>query len=129
MAGGASDYTEEMLLKMTLNGIAYTPPSAVYLALFTSDPTDAGVGTEVTGGVYARQQITFDAPVNGTTQNSTDVLFPIATASWGTITHYGIYDASSGGNLLYHGPLNASKNIAVGAQFKLPTGYLTITVS
>ncbi|WP_029100225.1 phage tail fiber protein [Brevibacillus thermoruber] len=126
---GASNYTEELILNITLNGMAYTPPPQVFLALFTTDPTDAGVGNEVTGGGYARQQIGFDAPNNGATSNSADILFPIATTDWGTITHFGIYDASTGGNLLYHGPLTASKTIPAGGQFKLPRGYLTVTVS
>ncbi|NGQ95510.1 hypothetical protein G3578_10130 [Brevibacillus sp. SYP-B805] len=125
----ASNYTEELILKILLNGMAFTPPAQVYLALFTSDPTDAGVGNEVTGGAYARQQIGFDVPVNGTTQNSADILFPISTTDWGTITHYGIYDALTGGNLLIHGQWSASKTIPAGGQFKVPRGYLTVTVS
>lgn len=126
---GASNYTEDLILQILLNGMSFTPPAEVFLALFTTDPTDLGIGNEVTGGAYSRQQIEFDAPVNGTTQNSADILFPISTTDWGTITHYGIYDAQTGGNLLVHNAWNASKTIPAGGQFKLPRGYLTVTVS
>lgn len=125
---GASNYTEDLILQILLNGMAYTPSPSVYLALFTTDPTDVGVGNEVTGGAYERQQIGFDAPVNGTTQNSADIWFPVATTDWGTITHFGIYDAPTGGNLLIHDPWNAAKQIPAGGQFKLPRGYLTVKV-
>lgn len=123
-----SDYLENALINATLRGTAYTSPAAVYVGLFTSDPTDAGTGTEVSGGGYARQAVTFSAPVNGSTSNSAEVLFPQATANWGTVTHFGIFDASTAGNLLYHGPLSLAKTIATGDQFKFAVGKLTVTL-
>lgn len=124
-----SNYLENVLINAVLRGTAYTSPSKVYLALFTNDPTDAGTGTEVSGGAYARREITFDAPSNGVSVSSTDVLFPVASASWGTITHIGIYDASTGGNLLFHGVLTNSKTIAADDQLKIATGDVSITLA
>jgi hypothetical protein len=124
-----SDYLENAILNAVLRNTAYTSPSQVYIALFTSDPTDAGTGTEVTGGGYARQQITFNAPSNGQVTNSADILFPVATASWGTVTHIGIYDASTGGNLLFHGALTTSKTISTDDQLKIAAGDITITLA
>lgn len=128
MANGFSDYLENAILNATLRGVAYTSPAKVYVALFTSDPTDAATGTEVSGGAYARQAITFGVPSAGTCSNSADVLFPIATAAWGTVTHIGIFDAESGGNLLYSAALTTSKTIAADDQLKLATGAVTVTL-
>lgn len=124
-----SNYLENALINATLRGQAYTAPTTVYLALFTSDPTDAGTGTEVTGGSYARQAITFGAPSNGSSSNSADVLFPTATAAWGTITHFGIYDAATAGNLLYQFSITTSKTIASTDQLKVSAGDITVTLA
>lgn len=123
-----SDYLENALLNTTLRGQAWTPPATVFLALYTNDPTDAKTGTEVTGGAYARQTITFNAPTNGVAISSADVLFPIATAGWGTVTHIGILDALNGGNLLYHGILTNSKTIASSDQLKIAAGDIAVTL-
>ncbi|KAF2379961.1 hypothetical protein BSN82_16885, partial [Acinetobacter baylyi] len=109
-----SNYLENALINGTLRATTYTAPTTVYLALYTSDPTDADTGTEVSGGSYARQSITFGAPSNGVTTNSADITFPTATGSWGTVGWIGIRDASTAGNLLYHSPLDASKTIGTG---------------
>jgi hypothetical protein len=124
-----SDYLENALINATLRGQAWTAPASVYLGLFTSDPTDAKTGTEVTGGAYARQTITFTAPTNGASPSSADVLFPIATASWGTVTHIGIFDAATNGNLLFHGVLTNSKTIATNDQLKVAAGDITVTLA
>ena len=97
--------------------------------LFTSDPTDAGSGTEVSGGSYARTSATFGAPSNGVSVTTADVTFPQATASWGTVGWIGIYDASTSGNLLYHTPLDASKTIDTGDIFKIASGNLSVTLA
>lgn len=99
-------------------------PTNVRLALYTSDPTDADSGTEVSGGAYARQSVAFDAAVGGATQNTAEIVFPVATASWGTVTHIGLRDATTGGNLLMHGPLTVSKTIDSGDQFRMSAGEL-----
>lgn len=123
-----SNYLENALINATLRNTSYTSPSTIYVALFTSDPTDAGTGTEVSGGSYARKAMTFGAPSNGVSTNSAAVEFDQATADWGTITHFGLYDASSSGNLLYHGQLTASKVIENGDVFKFATSSLSVTL-
>jgi hypothetical protein len=124
-----SNYLENALINATLRNTSYTSPSVVYLGLYTSDPTDADTGTEVTGGSYARQAITFGAPSNGVTSNTAAIEFPQATANWGTVGWIGIEDALSGGNLLYHSPLDASKTIASGDIFKIAIGSLSVTLA
>jgi len=121
-----SDYLENALLNAVLRGQQYVSPAKVYVGLFTTDPTDAGTGTEVTGGAYARQAVDFTAPVDGQVSNSNEVLFPIATAAWGAITHIGLYDTVAGGNPLWHGPLEFQKVIDVSSQFKIPQNYLIV---
>lgn len=93
----------------------------VYLALYTSNPTGADTGTEVSGGGYARQPITFSAPAleggKQTIKNSAKVEFPVATADWGTITHIGIRDAATGGSLIAFAELKAPRTILAGDRF------------
>lgn len=122
-----SNYLETELLDHVFAGNAYTSPAAVYVGLFTSDPGEDGSGTEVSGGSYARQAGSFS--VTGNTATTTAAIeYPTATASWGTITHIGIYDASSAGNLLAYAALTASKAIASGDVFRIPTGDIDITL-
>jgi len=99
------------------------------VALYTTDPTDADTGTEVSGGSYARTAVTFGAPSNGVTTNTAAIEFPQATGSWGTVGWIGIMDALTTGNLLYHTPLNASKTIASGDIFKIAIGSLSVTLA
>ena len=124
-----SNYLENALVNGTLRGTTYTAPTTTYLALYTSDPTDADVGSEVSGGSYTRQSITFGAPSNGTSTNSAAIEFAQATADWGIVSHVGIRDAASGGNLLYHTPLDASKTINTGDVFKITSGNLSVTLA
>lgn len=124
-----SNYLEAALINVTLRATSYTAPAAVYVGLYTTDPTDANTGTEVTGGSYARQAATFGAPSNGASVTSADISFPQAGASWGTIGWIGILDASTSGNLLYHSPLTASKTIDTGDIFKIAAGSLSVTLS
>lgn len=124
-----SNFLETALVNATLRNTSYTSPAAVYLALYTSDPTDADTGTECSGTSYARQAITFGAPSNGVTTNSAAIEFPQAGGAWGTITHIGIRDASTAGNLLYHTPLDASKTIATGDVFRVAIGSLSVTLA
>lgn len=124
----ASNYLELKILEHTLGITSYTAPSTTYLALFTTDPTDAGSGTEVSGGSYARQSISWNTPSGGAVTNSADVTFPQATANYGTVTHIGIYDASSSGNLLYHGALSASKSVETNDTFIVEAGDLSVSL-
>ncbi|MFD2703825.1 hypothetical protein ACFSVM_25680, partial [Paenibacillus shunpengii] len=95
-----SNFLENKILNHVLRGEVYAPPTELYIGLFTSDPGEAGTGTEVTGAGYARRPITFSPSTVGTTSNTADILSPASTAAWGTITHFGIFDALTGGNLL-----------------------------
>ena len=124
-----SNHLENALINATLRATSYTSPATVYVALYTTDPTDADTGTEVTGGSYARTSVTFGAPSNGVSTNSADVTFPTCTAGWGTVTHIGLRDASTAGNLLYHTPLDTSKTIDSGDIFKISTGNLSVTLA
>ena len=124
-----SNYLENALINAVLRNTSYTSPTTVYVALFTSDPTDAGSGTEVSGGSYARTSVTFGAPSNGVTTSNADCTFPQATASWGTVSHIGLYDASTSGNLLFHTPLDTSKTIDSGDIFKIASGSLTVKLA
>lgn len=127
MAGNLSDYLETVVLNW-LRGTATTPPSTLYLALFTVAPTDAGGGTEVTGGAYARQAITFGAPSGGQIASSADVTFPQATANWGTVVACAVFDAVTAGNQLAQGPLGASATINSGTVYKLLSGQVTLAL-
>ena len=124
-----SNFLENALINATLRNTTYTSVATVYVSLWTSDPTDAGSGTEVSGGSYARTSVTFAAPSNGVTTNNADVTFPTATASWGTVGWIGINDAASSGNLLYHSPLDTAKTIDTGDIFKISSGNLSVTLS
>lgn len=124
-----SNYLENALINGTLRATTYTAPTTVYVGLFTTDPTDAGSGTEVSGNAYARQTATFAAPSNGAATTNADVQFPQATGNWGTVTHFAIFDALTTGNMLYHGALTTSKVIETGDVFKIATGSLTVTLA
>lgn len=124
-----SNHLENALINATLRNTSYTSPATVYVSLHTADPTDAGTGTEVSGGSYARQSATFAAPSNGASATNADVTFPQATGNWGTIGWIGIWDALTTGNLLYHTALDASKEIDTGDIFKIASGSLTVTLA
>ena len=120
-----SNYLENKLLDHVLRGTSYTSPTTVYVGLYTSDPQDDNSGTEVSGGSYARQVLSVTTASAGIVTSSSDVTFPQATANWGTISHIGILDALTSGNLLMHTELTTSKTIELGDIFKIPTGNLT----
>lgn len=124
-----SNYLENALINAVLRNTSYTSPSVVYVGLYTSDPTDANTGTEVSGGSYARKAVTFGAPSNGASSNSALIEFNQATANWGTVTHMGILDASTSGNLLFHGALTSSKTIENGDVFKFDASSLSVTLA
>lgn len=130
----ASDYLENKILDHIVGGGDYTRPANLYFAFFTVAPTDAGGGTEVSGNGYARVAMTnnstnFPAASGGSKTNGVAIVFPTATGNWGTITHYGVFDAASGGNLLFHGALSASKLVENGDTPSYPVSSMTFTVS
>ena len=122
-----TNYLETALLNHVLRATPYTAPATVYVALYTVAPDDTGGGTEVSGGSYARQAVTFTAPSPDSISNTADVTFPVATADWGTIVAFALMDASTGGNALYYANLTASRTVLTSDQFKFPTGQLVVT--
>ncbi len=124
-----SNYLEQALINATLRNTTYTSPATVYVGLYTSDPGEGNTGTEVSGTSYARQSVTFGAPSNGVSTNSAAVEFPQAGGSWGTVSHIGILDASTSGNLLYYTALDASKTIDTGDVFRIAIGSLSVTLA
>ncbi len=132
-----SDYLENELIKHIFRTGSFTKPTVLAVALFTAAPSDSGGGTEVAGGSYARAQLNpLDANwnatsgTNGLTANTGDLSFPTPSANWGTITHFGIFDATSGGNLLFHGALTQSKTVNNGDPApKFVAGALTVTLA
>lgn len=130
-----SDYLENALIAHIFRNTNYTRPANIYVALFTAAPNDAGGGTEVSGGSYARQAIVtgassgWDAESGGATANTATLTFPTATANWGTITHVGLFDASTAGNLLFHGALAASQTINSGNVFRFNAGDIDVSLA
>lgn len=131
-----SDYLELKLLDHVLGTAAFTKPANVYLSLHTSDPGESGTGGEVSGGSYARVALVNNStnfPPCATTgepvkSNGSTISFPTATASWGTVTHWALYDASSGGNMLFHGAFATSRVVSSGKTPKVASGALTISL-
>jgi len=130
-----SDYLENQLIDHIFRTATFAKPAGIYIGLYTTAPTDAGGGTEVSGGSYARVAVTqadtsWDAPVagDGHTQNSNDIVFPAPTADWGQVVAVGIFDASTGGNLLMWATLATPKTVNNGdAAPKFVAGDLDIT--
>jgi hypothetical protein len=118
-----TDILEDRVINHFFRGTSQTSPATVYLGLFTAAPAEAGTGgTEVSGGAYARQAITFGAPSAGATDNTGTITFPTATANWGTVIGVGIFDASTAGNLFIYQALSQSQTINTGGTFSIATG-------
>lgn len=134
MAGSKTNYLEDKLLDHVLGGGDYTRPATVYFALFTVAPGESGGGTECSGGGYARVAVTNDATnwpaaSGGSKSNGLVVSFPVLTGSIGTVAGFGIFDASSGGNLLYYYeiPSGDQKSYDANDVPVIPVGAITIT--
>ncbi len=128
---GFSDYLEDKVLEHVFGGNAYSAPSTLYVALYTSAPSDTGGGTEVSGGGYVRKTSTFNVSgTNPTTaSNASAVEYPTATANYGTVVAVGIFDALSSGNLLAYANLTTSKVVSTGDVFRFNTGDLDVTLA
>jgi len=123
-----SNTYETNVLTYTFTTGAVTRPTAWYIGLFTSDPGEAQGGTEVSGGSYVREAVTFTVSGDLAT-NSAAVEWPVATASWGTITHIAVYDASTSGNQIAYAALTSAKTIATGDVLRIPASELDITLN
>jgi len=124
-----SSFLEAAVLNHFLRNTSATSPTSVFVALFTTAPTESTSGTEVTGGSYARTAVTFGAPTgspNACTQ-SADVTFSVATADWGTVLAYAIMDASTSGHILYFAAVSPSKAILNGDQAKISSGSIVVS--
>lgn len=142
-AAAMSDYLENKLIDHVFRATAYTAPTTIYVALYTSSCSDTGGGTEVTGGSYARASITSGVSAwantqasgtgastgtGGTTSNSSAVTFATPSAGWGTVTYVGLLDALSGGNLLVCTALTTGKTINTSDTVSFPAGSLTFQI-
>lgn len=132
---GFSDYLEDTLFNATLRGGSYTG-GAVFAALFTSNPTDAGTGSEVKDSAYVRQRAHatvasdgFTVPSNGSGSNTRTLVFPAIADIQITVTHWGLFDAQIGGNLLYHAPLTNPKTLDPSDVLSFPIGSMVVTLS
>lgn len=142
----ASNYLENKLTDLIFRGAAFTAPVTLYVSLHTADPLDAASGTEVTGGSYARVAITANTTnwagtqsaastaassgTGGQSSNNAAITFPAPTANWGSITHFGIFDASTSGNLLVFGALGTAKTVNNGdAAPSFAAAALTVTIA
>ena len=124
----ASNYLELKLLDHVLGSTSYSQPSAIYVALSTGSFNDDNSGTELSGSGYSRKLITFGTASSGSISSNSAVEFDTATGSWGSVGFFGLFDASSGGNLLYHGAFTSAKTIATGDILKIASGSLTVSL-
>lgn len=124
-----SNTFETHVLNYVFTSTSVTRPTAWYLALFTSNPGEDASGTEVdsSGTAYARQSATFTVSGNEAT-TSAAVEFPTATDNYGTVTHVGVFDASTGGNLIAYSALSTSKAVGTGDVFRIPAGDFDLTL-
>ena len=128
----ASNYLELEILDHILGGGDYTRPATVYISLHTADPGDTGA-SETSGTDYARASVTNNAtnfPAASAGAKTTGAAINFATpgsGGWGTVSHFGIWDASSGGNFLFGGALAVAKTINQGDPVSFPAGDIDIT--
>ena len=132
---GFTNYLEDKVIGHLFGGTAYTAPTTLYVGLQTSTPSDSTGGTEVSGGAYARQSVSWTIQTGGTAQasNTLALTFPAATTDWGICTHAGVYDALTGGNLLAFETLTKTdfttanpKTVNTGDIFKIDSANLKI---
>jgi hypothetical protein len=142
--GAMSNYLENKVIDWLFRGQSFSPPPSLHVGLLSSAPSDSGGGTEITGNGYARQNlaatlanwagtqsagsITASSGVSGTTSNNVAITFPTPTASWGAVSHFGIFDSATGGNLLFHGPLGIPKTINQGDTVTFPISTLSVQI-
>lgn len=127
---GYSDYTENKLLDHSTGKTSFTMPS-VWVGLYTATPSDAGGGTEVSGGSYARKSTAgadWAAASAGSTSNAAAITFVTPSGSWGTVTHFALFDAATVGNMLMWNVLTASQAIGTGNTVSFAIGALVLTL-
>ena len=122
-----SNAFETHILQYVFTTTSVTRPTAYYVGLFTSNPAEDASGTELSGSGYTRIQTTFSVS-GAVAQNAALITFPTATGSWGTVTHAGVFTASTSGTLIAYHSLTASKTIAATDILQIAAGSLTITL-
>ena len=138
-----SDYLENKLIDQIFRGQSAPVTTTLYVGLFTSTPSDSAAGTEPSGNGYARVSVTSglttwagtqstgstdaSSGASGTTSNNGAITFPAPTSNWGTVTHFGVFDAATSGNLLFHGALTVTKTINQDDTVAFPAGSLSVT--
>lgn len=122
-----SDYLENALLDAVVNNTSFTSPANVYVALYSTAPTESTSGTELTGNGYARQEITFSAAVTGVATSDAVITFPTATSDWLTVVGVAIVDSATAGNILFY-KNTAGRNIKSGDTLNIDSGDITITL-
>ena len=130
MASSLSAYLAGKLTNISLRSMAFTPPAAVFIGLFTAEPGPNASGPEATYTGYARQAATFGEPSSlGKSLNTAKIDFPTnAGSTTQTVTHLVIFDAATGGNPLYIGDLSASKAIEPSDFVSFAVGTLSSTL-
>lgn len=132
---GFTNFWRDIVLDELFGATDYTPEATYYFGLSTTAPADDGTNvTEPSGNGYARVSIAnnatnFPAAIDGVQDNGTEISFPQATGFWGTVTHFVLYNASTGGNLLAYGTLTTSKSIDSGDTASFPIGDFTVQLS
>lgn len=125
-----SNYLENALLNATLRNVSYTSPSSVFISLYTSNPDEDDSGTEISASGYDRFEVSagigFTTASGGSCRNGETWTFVTATTAWGSISHFGIHDATTGGNLLYYGALSSTKSVGTDDIFQFATGQLSV---
>jgi hypothetical protein len=138
-----SDYLENKLVDHLFRAQTLSAPATLHIGLLTAAPSDSGGGTEVSGNNYSRVSVTSSlanwagtqsagstvasSGTGGQTSNNASITFATPSGTWGTVSHFAIYDAASGGNLLFHGSLSIAKTINQGDTVSFPAGSLTVT--
>jgi hypothetical protein len=129
--GSFSNYWENKILDHIFGKGNYTPPT-IYVGLSTADPLDNGSGlAEPLGNGYARTQTSasdWNAASSGVTNNANEIIFSEATGSWGTITHFALFDAATSGNMLCYGALSQSRAIVSGDKARFAAGDLNVSL-
>jgi hypothetical protein len=133
MGGNFGNTVRAGLLDLAFGGQTYTRPSTVYGGLFTAPPGQAGGGTEVTGGTYSRISITnnatnFPSASAGAKSLGVTHAYPTATASWGAVTDFALFDSASGGNILFFKTLTTTRSVASGQTFRIAAGDLDVSL-
>lgn len=139
-----TDYLENRIIDWLFRGQTFTPPAGLHMGLLTAAPSDSAAGTEVTGNNYSRVNLapslanwagtqaagstTASTGNTGTTSNNSAINFPTPSASWGTVTHFAIYDAASAGNMLFYGALTISKTINQNDTVSFAAAALTVQI-